>query len=64
MGFKAQNTVLNPKRQCAAERTRQLIATSKGGQRVCPDKKQAFDPLNCSVLLTPPEMKIGDKTCG
>ncbi len=30
------------------EQTRHLIASSKGGQGVCPNKKKALDPLKCS----------------
>ncbi len=30
------------------EQTRHLIATSKGGQGVCPNKKKALNPLKCS----------------
>jgi hypothetical protein len=47
MGFKAQNTVLNPKRQCADWANQTLDSNFKRRPRGVSWQEKAFDPLNC-----------------
>jgi hypothetical protein len=47
-GLKPKTQYLIPREDVQTEQTRHLIATSKGGQGVCPNKKKALNPLNCS----------------